>query len=166
MTLDRIMQDCVIDGKHWIWKGASGRGTPRVWSPDLARGGKKQSMAVHRVVWQVLTGKAVPEGHRAYRTCSVPMCVSPECVACGPPKEWGALMSASGRNKSTATSIARLALARRKRLLSDAQILHVQLSEERGDVLAAQLGVSPTLISKARRGHYQTTNPYAALMRP
>lgn len=164
LSLESIRENCVIDGVHWIWKGATTDGTPRVWAPDLARGGKMISMSVTRAVWQLRTGQPVPPGQRAYRACTVAGCVAPGCTVAGTPTQWGKSMSRNRRFSSTSASIARLKLALRMRALSDEQILEIQASSEKQEVLAAKYGCGVHVISKARNGHYKISSPFAGLM--
>lgn len=171
MTLDDIRQRCVLRDGHWLFRGALSTGKwPRIWGPDLSRGGELHAQVGRRLVWQLLTGKAIPEGHRVWGTCRENACLIPSHCACGTTAQWGAYMTESGIHKaSVPRKVARIALAAKRTHLSAEQILEVQLSDEPGIVLAERLGVSDSTISKARQGKHliarQAGGVFAGLMR-
>ena len=156
MNLEDIRQKCVMRDGHWLFRGAMSAGKwPRIWGPDLSKGGVMHAQVGRRLVWQLLTKQAIPEGHRVWGTCAESNCLAPIHCACGTTAQWGAYMTESGKHKeSVPRKIARIAIARKRTSLTADQILEVQLSSETGLALAARLGVGKSVISKARRGEY------------
>ncbi|MES2973388.1 MAG: hypothetical protein V4757_07255 [Pseudomonadota bacterium] len=164
--LESIRGRCRIeaegDVEHWIWTGGKSEGRyPRVWSPDFSRGGKMSAQHAMRAMWQLRMNSPVPDGFRVFKTCDVEGCIS--CCLCGTTKQWGKTATRLGSYKTVAAAAARARKARSQRKFSDAQILAIQASTDTGLVLAAQLGCWPSVISKARRGEYRVSSPFAGL---
>lgn len=163
MTLDDIKQRCHIDEDTgcWHWRGAIANGKfPRVYSQNLAKAGSPmEAQTGCRAVWQLNTGKAIPKGHRVYKTCPCPDCLNPKHMACGPTAEWGRHMSKIGSNKTMAHRIGARKRGRAMSVLTDEVYAEIMESKETGVQLAKRLGVSEQTVSKARKGRRRSFQP-------
>ena len=168
-TLEEIRQRCVItDDGHWLWKGATRPdGRPNIWAPDYTRGGMATQCGT-RAVWHCSTEKAIPEGWRAYGTCEHKTCCNPKCVKCTSEAEFGAWLRRTGQYKGDVRRIlANRAISRNRSVLTPELIAHIQTSPKLGYELAAELGISKTTVSKARRGDvivFQCAGVFSGLM--
>ena len=172
-TLQDIKNRCRIDDitKCWVWTGAMSEGRyPRVHAPDLSKGGIKKVQTGPRAVWQAVTSKQIPCGHRVYHaTCTNEACLNPAHLACGPTGEWGATVAKHGTWKHQPKRIQANRATGRKRSAVDLQTLReIQTSEETGKAIAERLQIGMTIVSRVRRGTMtslmEVSNPFAGLM--
>lgn len=155
-TIEEIKGRCVIteDG-HWIWKGAlRPDGRPNIYAPDYTRaGGAMRTQCGTRAVWHCVHQKAMPPGHRAIGTCGEKACCNPKCVSSVSEEQFGARLRRTGAYKGKAARIlANRAIGRKRSVLTAERIAYIQASTKLGIELAAELGISRTTVSKARRG--------------
>jgi len=152
MKLQDIMDRCRVEDGHWIWGGAMSKGIARIWAPDFTKGGTMASQPGARAVWHVKTGRAIPAGHRVFRTCDREGCIAPNCITCTAPADRGVEVAASGVLKgSIRKRLASRKTGRARSKLTPALIERIKTDPERGYVLAQQLGISKTTVSKARK---------------
>lgn len=155
MTLDDIKDRCVItETGCWHWKGALSNGKwPRIWAPNHTKEGSPMTAQPgRRAVWHVKTGKPIPDGHRVYGTCTDPKCMNPEHMACGPTSECGAHMTATGRHKTVARTIANRENGGVRSSLNAELVAHIQTSTKTGRALAEELNIAESVVSRARNG--------------
>lgn len=156
MTLDDIKARCHInDDGCWIWKGAlSEKKWPRVWAPNHSLpGSPMRSQPGRRAVWNVKTGKAIPDGHRVYGTCDCDLCINPDHGKCGPTSDYGKHISKTGKFKGQPRRIAANRATGRKRSKTPPDVIQEILgSDDAGIVLAAKLGLTPQRISRVKNG--------------
>lgn len=155
-TIEEIKGLCFIteDG-HWLWRGAlRPDGRANIYAPDYTRyGGGMQTQIGPRAVWHCAHRKAVPDGHRVIGTCAFKACCNPRCVKSITEAGYGERVRKTGASKGKAPRIlANRAINRKRSAFTAETIAYVQLSTKSGLTLAAELGVSPSSISKARRG--------------
>jgi hypothetical protein len=172
-TLDDIKALCQIDDDTgcWHWRGCLSNGKwPRVYAPNHSKpGSPKEAQTGRRAVWQIVSGKAIPEGHRVHGRCDDPRCLNPAHMRCGPPSEWGKHLQRTGIYKGKATRVlANRAIGRARSKLTRELITEITGSQETGKALAARLNLSRDVVSKARRGEAKSfhalANPFAGLM--
>jgi hypothetical protein len=168
-TIEDIRQRCVItDDGHWLWKGSTRPdGRPNIWAPDYTRGGMSTQCGT-RAVWHCITEKAIPAGWRAFGTCEPLNCCNPAHVKCGSEAYFGAWLQRTGKFKGQVRRIlANRATSRGRSVLTLELITHIQTSPKLGYELAAELGISTTSVSKARRGDaivFQSAGVFSGLM--
>ena len=173
MNLEQIKARCVIEEETgcWHWTGALSDGKwPRVYAPNHSKEGSPiQVQTGRRAVWHVLTGKAIPDGYRVHGRCDDPQCLNPDHMRCGPTAEWGKTLRRKGIYKGKAKRIlANRATGRARSALTPELIKEITTSEETGEALASRLGLSRSVVSKARRGRAKSflalANPFSGLI--
>lgn len=126
---------------------------PRVWAPDYAKNGVMRSQPGRRAVWNVKTGKAIPEGYRAYGTCECDQCLNPNHMKCGPTSDLGEHIKKEGKFKgSHKRKAANRATGQTRAKTSPEMIAEIVSSHEDGVTLSAKLNISRQIISKIRQG--------------
>jgi len=153
-TIDEIKGRCVITPEgHWLWDGSlRPDGRANIWAPDYTRGGMSVQSGP-RAVTHCRTGKAIPKGWRAYGTCEERSCVNPDHVACTTETAFGRWVAKAGIYKGqTKRILANRATSRARSKLTPELIAEIQASTETGVAIAARLGMSTRIVSKARRG--------------
>lgn len=152
MKLADIRDRCRLEDGHWIWTGASSRGTARIWAPDHTKGGGMTSQPGARAVWHVKTGQPIPQGFRVFRTCDRRGCIAPQCLVCQPPAQRGQDVAASDTLKgSVRHRVNSRKTGRARSKLNPELIARIKTDPERGYVVARQLGLSKTTVSKVRK---------------
>jgi hypothetical protein len=155
-TLEEIKGRCVItEDAHWLWRGAlRSDGRPNIYAPDYTRGnGALRTQCGMRAVWHCVNQKAVPEGYRVFGDCDEPTCCNPAHIKCTSVAAYGAHQQRTGKLKGqTARILANRAICRQRALLTPEQVVYVQTSKKTGIVLAKELGISTTALSRYRRG--------------
>lgn len=164
MRLSDIMERCRVEDGHWLWVGALSNGkVPRIWAPDYTRGGMT-SQPGRRAVWHVKTGKPIPNGWRVFGTCERTDCISPIHLACKEMAQWGRELAASDKRKgSVMHQVASRATGRKRSKLTPEMIQRIKSDPEMGYVLAEELGVSKTTVSKVRRHGCPSFEPVGGL---
>jgi hypothetical protein len=164
-SLEDVRVRCRMDGEHWMWGGnLSGNGQVRLWAPNLARGGEMTSQNGRRAVWQLKTGKPIPEGHKVYCTCGEELCLNPAHMACRRPADHGRIVAQNGSLKGIPSKIAanrKIVLARSK--VTPETYRAVMESDKTGLALSAELGIGRTTISRIRTGQFTAILAVAAL---
>ena len=155
-TIEEIKGRCFIteDG-HWLWRGElRPDGRANINAPDFTKnGGGMRTQIGPRAVWHCAHRKAVPDGHRVIGTCTFKACCNPRCVKSISEADYGERMRRTGARKGKAARIlANRAIGRKRSVFTAESIAYVQLSTKSGLALAAELGISTSSISKARRG--------------
>ena len=124
------------DSEWTKWIGAKVNGYPR-----FSLDGK--IWYAHRLLNTLLSGELKPE-EKVLHTCDNPECMNPDHHFRGTQADNMQDMARKGR-----------APPGRPRLLTPRQAREVRESEHSGMYLARQLGVSPQLITKIRKGGYE-----------
>lgn len=172
-TLQKIKDGCFVDDitTCWIWRGSKCDDKhPRIYAPNLSKGGAMDVQTGARAVWQAHTGKAIPKGHRVYhKGCSNHECVNPAHLACGPTADWGRELTRKGSWKNQPKRIAaNHAISRARSTVTTEQAAQILCSNATGRVLSKETGISVSLISRIRRGEHssvRTNNPFLGLMK-
>lgn len=163
MTADRLLKHIIAmtkrDGDCWIWTGSvSHNGTPMMQVNGRHR-------PVRAAVMEFIKGEPTPAGSVASNTCECRSCVCPEHAANVTKAK---VMERSMRNTNHELRAARISAGKvHERKLSDEQVAMILESDKTGLVLADELGVHFTLISRYRRRKTvrarQHNNPFAGL---
>jgi len=126
-----------LAGDCWVWKGAR---TTLGYGCFSWRG--KQQLA-HRVSWIIHNG-VIPQGMCVLHRCDNPPCVNPGHLFIGTKKD----------NTHDCMSKNRFAVGERKpeSKLTEAEVLAIRASAERGRRLAERYGVSPSTVCEIRKG--------------
>jgi hypothetical protein len=178
----------------WQWSGAVSGGFPRVYGPDweatqarfegaiaAAFESKWENAKVkaaiadamepvllsqpgRRAVWQMASGKPIPNGWRVFGTCPNDLCLNPDHQSCGTAVDQGRFAAKIGRFKNQPNRI----LANRRTALKRTTVMkevfdEILLSEERGVDIAARTGLSRTIVSKIRTGAPMVHRPAGGL---
>lgn len=170
-TLEEIKGRCVIteDG-HWLWRGAlRPDGRPNIYAPDYTiAGGAMRTQCGMRAVWHCIHREAVPAGYRVVGVCEEKTCCNPACIRCWSEEAFGRWIRRSGAYKGqTKRILANRATSRGRSVLTPERIAYIQASPKLGYELAAELGISKSSVSKARRGEsavFQGAGLFSGLM--
>lgn len=158
-TMETLKARCVEEGECWIWQGYFGNGTPMV-----SHAGKFQ--AVRRVFTELTQGETRKGGYYV-PTCDEKTCVNPEHTAWHNPANHYRRMGAVAMASESGQQIRRAKISAAKRQISDEAIADIMHSNDSSRVVASRHGISPTTVTKYRRGISGTTlqcNPWAGLM--
>ena len=175
-TLEDIRGRCFIteDG-HWLWRGAlRPDGRPNIYAPDYTfdpAGTKLRSQAGPRAVWHCHTGAPIRDGWRVFGTCDEKACCNPEHMRCISCALQGVYVRRTGVFKGRTTRIrANRAINRKRTVRTPEAIAHIQASQATGVQLARDLGISTSVVSRARRGNVRSlqaaSGMFAALCTP
>lgn len=172
--MNNIKGRCRIDEITgcWIWMGALSNGYPRIYAPDFTRNADGAPMPQNgtRAIWHVRTGKAIPKGHRVYHAaCHDPRCVNPDHLQCGPTHIMGKKLSESGILQNRITRIkANRAIGRARSKVNPEMARYIVSSSKTGQLLAQELNISRSIISRVRRGTLVSVlsigNPFGGLL--
>lgn len=152
--IDSLRESCVI-GLEGCWHLRSPRGKPmpaagsvhQVWVHGLGK------ISATKASWLLKHGKTPAAGLIVYRACDSYDCVNPSHLRCGTRQQWGEHLTATGRLKGGARSLAsNREAARSRRKLTDEQANLIRTSDESARVMAARFGMSITTINDIRRG--------------
>lgn len=153
-TLEDLRLRCVMDRDTdcWRWKGALSDGVPHVCLHD-AQTGKHRVTTGPRAA-ALLSGREIPEGRIAYRTCCTKACVNPDHIAVGTKKQLGLMIRRKGtqRNNPLRSLINARNSRRRVAKLNMDIARQIRESDEPGVVWARRLGVCAQTISAVRTG--------------
>ena len=128
------------DNECWPWTGTlTDNGYGRFVSP---RGEHR----AHRIAYALGYSTPVPSVVMICHRCDNRRCCNPRHLFIGAAADNNADARAKGRH------VAPSGLANGKAKLSDAQVIEIAGSTERGSVLAARYGVSASLVSMIRKG--------------
>lgn len=105
----------------------------------------------HRVVWEVASGQPVPPGLCVLHSCDNPPCVNPSHLFAGTKKENHQDMVRKGRQGDQRQSERQGAAHPMARLTED-QAVAVALDNRPQRQVAAQYGISRSLVGQIRRG--------------
>lgn len=167
----------------WHWAGAFSGTLPRIYAPDWAATRDRFEAALsaafesgwesakikaaivqvldpvmtsqpgRRAVWNIATGKPIPNGWRVYGTCMDDACVSLDHMRCGSAVELGRFTVKTGRFRNQPNRIAANRITNLKRSSLTTELVdQILLSEETGVEIAARTGLGRTVISKVRTG--------------
>ena len=155
-TLEEIRGRCFIteDG-HWLWRGAvSASGRPNIHAPNYTKGPDVMGpQCGTRAVWHCHTLAPIPKGWRAYGICSEKACCNPDHIRCTSQRAYGAWVRRSGKLKGDLRrTLMNRATGRARSVLVPEVMERILTSKATGVVLAKELGISETTVSKARRG--------------
>lgn len=167
-NIEEIKGRCFIteDG-HWLWRGAvrpSGR--PNMVAPDYTRGGMFTQCGT-RAVWHCQHQKPLPKGWRVWGTCEELTCCNPAHVTAGTPKAYGRWLRSTDQLKGKTNRIlANRAIGRKRSVVDPETIAYIQASPKTRAQIARELGISPAVAGKARRGEmtaFKSASPFAGL---
>lgn len=178
----------------WIWDGAVSGGFPRVYGPDWAMTQARLDAALdvafashwesaktkaaiveamepamlsqpgRRAVWQMATGKIIPNGWRVFGTCLHDHCLNPKHMDCGTGADIGKFTAKVGRFKNQPNRIlANRKIGMKRSRLTEDLFNEILLSPETGVQIKARTGVSRTIISKVRTGGMMVYRPARGL---
>lgn len=172
MTPEDVKQRCHVDADTgcWHWRGALSDGKwPRIYAPNLSKPGEPmEAQTGRRAVWQLATGKAIPEGFRVFGICRSGDCLNPKHMVCGSTAEWGQHKSKTGIHKTMTHRIGSRKTGKARSVLTEETYAEVVSSTEPGTQIAKRLGVSMQTVSKARRGQMRCFqpigNPFSGLL--
>ena len=170
MTLAEIKDHCFVDDEgHWIFRGAYSNGTSRIYAPDYSKDASGCRLTVQRgprAVHHLKTGQPMLPGWRAWATCDVPTCISPDCITAGPNRLYRVAMK---RRTAGPVSVLRV-LANRQNGETQRKVTSEMASDILGSsdtnlALAARHGLSRETVSRVRRGLTRVPgNPFQGLM--
>lgn len=128
----------------WLWKGAKSEKSYGV------VGAKKfglniRAVLTHRLSFMLFKGD-IPDGMLVCHRCDNPPCVNPTHLFLGSQKDNSADRAAKGRNAD------RRGKRNTGARLTDALVMYIATSPERGDVVAARLGIAKSTVSMIRSG--------------
>jgi len=178
----------------WIWDGALSAGFPRVYGPDWATTRDRLDAALEvafsshwesaktkaailqatepamlsqpgrRAVWQMATGKPIPDGWRVYGKCLHDHCLNPDHMDCGTGADIGKFTAKVGRFKNQPNRIlANRLIGLKRTTVTQDRFDEILLSEESGVQISARTGISRTIISKIRTGGMMVHKPAGGL---
>lgn len=153
-TIEEVMGRCFIDDDgHWLWRGAKHcKSGPRISAPVLP-GGEMASQPGRRAVWQMVEGKPIPKGWRAYGTCDEPLCVNPKHIKCGTSEDVGAHWAKTDKFKGQPKRIAaNRSIGRKRASYTPEQLAEVIGSSESAAALCRRMGLGREVVSRMRRG--------------
>jgi hypothetical protein len=165
-TVDQVRGACRIDEMTgcWAWSGARhSTNGPRIYAPVLP-GGEMQSQPGRRAVWQMVTGKAIPERWRVYGTCGNMLCVNPAHIECGPSGAVGKHIAKTGAYKNKPNRIAANRATGRKRAhYTPEDVAEIMASDETIEQLATRLGLGRGPVWRIRAGHAVSYEPVGSM---
>ena len=178
----------------WVWGGALSCGFPRVYGPDWAATRERMDAALEiafashwesaktkgaileamepalvsqpgrRAVWQMVTGKPIPNGWRVYGKCLNDHCLNFDHMSCGTVAEIGKFTAKVGRFKNQPNRIlANRRIGLKRTTVTQERFDEILLSEESGVQISARTGISRTIVSKIRTGGMMVHRPAGGL---
>lgn len=178
----------------WVWDGAQSDGFPRVYGPDWERTRDRLDAALEvafashwesaktkeaiveamdpamlsqpgrRAVWQMATGKPIPNGWRVYGKCEHDLCLNTDHMGCGTGAELGRFTAKIGRFKNQPNRImANRLIGLKRTTITPERFDEILLSEETGVQISARTGVSRSIVSKIRTGGMMVHRPAGGL---
>lgn len=190
----RAQCDIEEEGGCWLWEGGLSGGIPRIYAPDLAATETRlnealrvafesprpnkwikaalveamspvmEAQAGRRAVWQIATGKPIPQGFQCYTKCLNELCVNPAHIRCGSGEEVGRFTAKVGRYRNQPRRIlANNRTARRRSTVKPEHYAEILLSSESGLAVGARLGYSRSIVSRIRTGKATAHRPRGTL---
>ena len=148
-TEDSLKARCIEVGDCWEWQGYIANNTPQVIAYP---GGFKKMVSVRRLLRELVTGQAQPDGHYG-NTCGNHRCVNPDHTIW---KSENAHMRHMAKKRKvsnvTANKLRKYRVESGKAKLCESKAQEIRLSSESAPVLAERFGVSKSWITKIRRG--------------
>lgn len=159
--IEHLRARCDIDhATHcWLWRGASTKAKPRIYTLDHARG-EKRPMSGPLAAWNIAHGAAPLAGALVYRCCGHQACLNPAHLREALSKaEIGLHIRRSGQRKGTALESRRanirLAQAASGVVFTSPDVVRL-IRAAGADVssraLARKTGASDSVVSRIRRG--------------
>jgi hypothetical protein len=159
LTLETIAERSIEDGDCLLWdRSTDAKGLPRL---TVKVDGKSTTLQIRRVVWELKTGKKVPDGMRVTVNCGHRLCL--EHLELIPP---GEVVSRTAKRADVQSKRVVGGLKSRERAKLDTEAArYIRQTDKTGAALAQELGVGPTTISRVRRGvaWRESSNPFAGL---
>ena len=140
------------DTDCWHWSMHMDGGTPMVW---VRIDGVPRKLRGRAAAAALSRGEFLKPGELAWarRQCKSTDCVNPAHGKTGTKAQWGAEMARSGKWKGLPAKVrAGRAVGRSLRVLTPEQVEHIKASEKTAVALAAELGVSKSLVAGIRAG--------------
>ena len=127
----------------WLWRGSKGDRYGTIWIPALGK-----TVLVHRHSYRLHHGE-IPEGLLVMHKCDVPLCVNPDHLMVGTPKDNMQDMIAKGRQSFIGPRGEKSSLSK----LTDESVREIRASAASNEELAGKYGVHPRTIYDIRRRH-------------
>lgn len=137
----------------WIWQRGQNKGYGKI---STRKGGKPVTMNASRVTLAKKLGRPVRDGMQACHTCDVPLCVNPDHLYEGTPRENAADMMTRSRHNN---SFIKGGLATRK--LTEEKVVEIRDAASKGSLyppMADKYGVSIQTIANAVLGKFYGFN--------
>lgn len=154
-VLERIRLFCKVDDDGcWRWHGCKGAdGQPRMWHRGRARPARRVAL------WAKLKG-SLPRDRYAFNTCGNGDCVNPACLKAVSRSTY----TKAAEQRRPDIKIRRLVARRRLSKLQAHQVrlIRQRLAEgEQVKRLAAELGLTPTMVSRIKNGKaWRLSSPF------
>ena len=160
-TLSALRDRCRVDPDTdcWHWSLHFDGVTPMVW---CRIDGVRRKLRGRAAAVALSRGEYLPRGDMAWarKQCKSADCVNPAHAKTGPKAQWGADMAASGRWKGQPAKVrASREIGRARRALTTEQVDYIKASAKTIVALAAELGVSKSLVGGVRGGKRYSTHP-------
>lgn len=163
-TVDTLKARTVEEGDCWLWQGYAINKTPQVASyPD----GKKKMTSVRRLMRELVTGQAQPNGHYS-NTCGNPLCVNPDHTLWRGHEAHMRNMASKRRvSDVTANKLRKFRVESGLAKLDEVKAQEIRNSEESGQVLADRYGVSKSWVNRIKRNEVwrMLSNPWKGLFK-
>lgn len=137
----------------WLWQRGQNKGYGKI---STRKGGKPVTMNASRVALGKKLGRPVRDGMQACHTCDVPLCVNPDHLYEGTPRDNAADMMTRSRHNN---SFIKGGLATRK--LTEEQVIEIRDAASKGALyppMADKYGVSIQTIANAVLGKFYGFN--------
>ena len=163
-TVDTLKARTVEEGDCWLWQGYAINKTPQVATyPD----GKKKMTSVRRLMRELVTGQAQPNGHYS-NTCGNPLCVNPDhTIWRGQEAHMRAMASKRRVSDVTANKLRKFRVESGLAKLDESKAQEICSSTESGQVLAERYGVSRSWVNRIKRNEVwrMLSNPWKGLFK-
>jgi hypothetical protein len=147
-TLESLQARVVEVGDCWEWQGYIQNNTPQV---AAYPGGKKKMVSVRRLLRELETGRAQPDGHYS-NTCGNPLCVNPDhTIWRGQDAHMRAMASKRRVSDVTANKLRKFRVESGLAKLDESKAQEIRLSTESGPVLAERYGISRSWVNRIKR---------------
>ena len=153
-----ITSRIIEEGSCHIWQGYLGNGVPMVYYDG--------SMRPVRLVLSLLAGKQILVGGFWSPTCKDRLCVNPAHAVHRTSAEQMIYLGKRINDLPTQNEIRKMKISQTLRKISDETLEHIMASEKTCEAIAAEVGISKTMVSRYRRVKAgKSTNIWNGLMK-